>query len=236
MRYLVKITGLCLASVIVMGMALTATASAVPTWKQCVETNEAEPPTRWEDSKCSKASATGKWQWKELTTTEAVTAEGSLKLTDKKGSLTGEKPAVVECFGTSTGTIGPGKYDRIITITATKCRNIERCIELTEPKAEAVNLPWQTELFETEGKIRDKVISEVAGKEPGWKVTCSGFSDTCETVTTTAMNNIQATGFVEAIFDAGSAKANCSRGGAGQGEVEGKVLNKSVAGHAIKVS
>jgi hypothetical protein len=196
----IKIAGLCLVALAAMAMATAATASATPVWEQLNGTT-----------------------WSEIKGTEKVIDAGTLKLTDTKGGLTGGV-VTVECSGTSTGTVGPGKYDRITTITvANPCRNITGCVGTI--KAEARNLPWQTELFETEGKVRDSVVSEVAGKFPGWKVECT-LSDTCEGNTTTAIVNNTSNNTVEAVFDAKSAVVTCSRGGAGTGKVEGTNIIK----------
>ena len=231
MKHIVKIAGLCLASMLVLGMAITATASAAPHWLQCREGSGTG--TKWEDSKCSKIGSPNKWEWVELQTTEKATIEGTLHLTDKKGGLFGEQ-VVILCSGTGEGTIGPGGFDRILKIKASKCENEENCPgEIT---AEGVNLPWQTSLELVGGKIRDKITSEVSGKEPGWKVTCAGVADTCEANTTTAMENNQPLGSVDAVFDATSGTAKCSRGGAGQGEVRGTTLIRSAEGWAVSVS
>ncbi len=183
-----KIAGLCLVALAAMAMAMAtaATASAAPVWEQLEGTT-----------------------WKEVKGTEKVISAGTLKLTDTKGGLTGGV-VTVECSGTDEGTVGPGKYNRITKITvANPCRNVTGCVGTIT--AEARNLPWQTELFETEGKVRDSVVSEVAGKFPGWKVECT-LSDTCEGNTTTAMTNNTSNNTVDAVFDANSAVVKCARG------------------------
>ncbi len=196
----IKIAGLCLVALAAMAMATAATASATPVWEQLNGTT-----------------------WSEIKGTEKVISAGTLKLTDTKGGLTGGV-VTVECSGTDEGTVGPGKFDRITKITvANPCRNITGCVGTI--KAEARNLPWQTELFETEGKVRDSVVSEVAGDFPGWKVECT-LSDTCEGNTTTAIVNNTSNNTVEAVFDAKSAVVKCSRGGAGTGKVEGTNIIK----------
>ena len=146
MKHLVKIVGLSLASMLVMGMAIASSASAHG-WLQCRE--NAGSGTKWTESKCSTASSSGKWEWKELTTTELVVSEsGALKLKD---SNVGGQTIVVLCSGTDEGTIGPKQFDRITRITPTSCANEENCGGTI--KAEAVNLPWQTELVEQEEKL-----------------------------------------------------------------------------------
>ncbi len=227
MKHLVKIVGLSLASMLVLGMAIASSASA-HAWLQCRE--NAGTGTKWTESKCATAGSSGKWEWTELTTTEKVEGEGTLVLKDTNID---SKTVIVQCAGTDVGSIGPKQFDRIVTVTTVGCTNVENCGGTI--KAEAVNTPWQTELFETEGKIRDKIVSETSGKEPGWKVTCTGVSDVCEAITTTATENVQSTGVVNAIFDSKSAKAKCS-GGTLSGEVTGKIVNRSSEGWAIRVS
>ncbi len=233
-----KIAGLCLVAVFVMGMVVSASASAVaPTWEQCrTEKEPKEPPTRWSDSKCSVASSTGSWQWEELKTTEQVSSQATLRLIDKKatGGL-----SEIQCGGTDNGWIGPNKYDQItsISVKASNCKRVAGlCI--TVEAVEARHLPWQTELFETEGRIRDK-ITETGNGEPGWKVKCSGVEDECLTEAgkegSTLESNEQATGVALGEFDEKSGKAKCSIGGAGQGEVRGLVQFHSTEGWAIRV-
>jgi hypothetical protein len=235
MRYIqtIKFAGLCLVALAAMAMATAATASAAPVWEQC---EKGAAGTKWETNLCNKIGPPNEYAWQEVKSTEAVVTEGSLRLTDLKGGLEKEK-VTVECFGKDEGTIGPGKFDRITAITASACHNIENCPEILKVRAEAVNLPWQTELYETEpGKVRDQITSTISGKFPGWKVVCSGVSDTCEANTSTAMTNKQAEGVVQATFETKSGRATCTRGGAGQGEVIGSVITKATAGHAIRVS
>jgi len=227
MKHLAKIAGLCLASMLVLGMAIASSASA-HAWLQCRE--NAGSGTKWTESKCATAGASGKWEWTELTTTEKAQGEGTLV---QKDTNIDSKTVTVQCAGTDEGTIGPKQFDRIIKVTTVGCSNVENCGGTIH--AEAVNLPWQTELFETEGKIRDSIVSEVSGKKPGWKVTCTGVSDVCEANTTTATENVQSTGAVNAIFDSKSAKALCSDK-TESGEVTGKITNRSSEGWAIRVS
>ncbi len=233
-----KIAGLCLVAVFVMGMVVSASAAtAAPVWEQCrTEKEPIEPPTRWSDSKCSVASPSGGWQWRELKTTEQVSSQATLRLIDKKatGGI-----SEIQCGGTDNGWIGPGKFDQItsISVKASNCKRIAGlCITVEE--VEVRHLPWQTELFETEGRIRDK-ITETGNGQPGWKVKCSGVVDECQTEAgkeqSILMSNVQATGVVLGEPDAKSGTVKCSIGGAGQGEVRGLVQFHSTEGWAIRV-
>ncbi len=224
-----KTVGLCLVAMFAVSLVTATTASAVPAWKQCRES--AGTGTKWEESKCSKASSSGKWEWSELTTTESIRAEGTLRIKD--GNID-DHNLVIQCSITEEGTIGPKQFDRITTITLASCTNVENCGGTI--KGEYVNLPWQTALKEeTKGEIRDEIISEVSGKEPGLKTTCTGVSDLCEGNTTAKEENLQTEGVVNSIFDSKSAKLRCS-GGTESGEVTGTVKYRSVEGWAIRVS
>lgn len=185
-----KIAGLCLVAVFAVSAVGAASAFASPEWLQ---------------------------NGSKLTSALSVTSKGKLKLTDTKGGL--KKGSVtIECTGTDKGTVGPGAADELTEVKATECKHVagEEC---PSPSAEAVHLPWKTELYEEGSAIRDKVANSGAGL-PGWKVKCSILSDTCEAETSTAIKLVEV-GIVDATFEEKSAKANCSRGGTGTGVVEG---------------
>ncbi len=111
MKHLVKIAGLCLASIVVMGMAITATASAAaPVWEQCSEGGSA---TKYSEHQCTTAEGSGKWQWNEVKGTEAVVGKGTLTLSDT--NATGGE-TTIQCSGTEEGVVGPGKLDKVTKI------------------------------------------------------------------------------------------------------------------------
>jgi hypothetical protein len=188
MKHLAKIAGLCLASMLLLGMAITATASAAPHWLQCREGTEKILPTKYEEHQCVKAVASnaGKWEWQEVTGTEKVKSIGTLKLVDTDAnSLLGETSIL--CGGTNEGSVGPGKYSRVTAIEAVKCALVRAggCNELIGlPKAR--HLPWQGELIETENEVRN-VIKEGTGGNPGWESECETAlgkkKDLCESIT-----------------------------------------------------
>ncbi len=186
-----------------------------------------------------KQAALGKWEWKELTTTEKVLSSFTLYLKDTK-TAAGE--AEVVCGGTGTGSVGPGKFDRIGTLSlkASNCKAEKVCENVEE--VEARDLPWQTELFETEGAVRDKV-TEAGGGEPGWKIKCKvpvlgSITDECLTVSgkegSTLMEDVQSSGAVDALFEVGFGKTKCTQGGAESGEIEGLSTMTSSGGAAIR--
>ena len=191
MKHLVKIAGLCLASIVVMGMALTATASAAPHWLLCSEGTEKIAPTKYTSSQCTSASTNleGKWQWNELKGTEKAVTKGSLLLKDTD-TLAGETE--VECSGESIGSVGPGPFDKIekVNVSAAQCRAIKGCE--TVEAIEAIDLPWQTEVTEPKaGELVDLLKGDGKG-EPGYKITCkvlkiTGQSDECKSAGTESL-------------------------------------------------
>jgi hypothetical protein len=182
------------------------------------------------------ASAAHQWLIGHAAITSPVTihSHGLLLLEDTKATGGAVK---VHCAGHDVGTVGPGALDLVTKVTlellGTKKQiacNIDTAGQCKQPvTAEAVNLPWHTELtLITLGGIptvRDMLMSSGAGN-PGWAVTCNtilgNVTDTCTlALGHTGVQNVS-TG-VNAIFDANSPNANCSQGGAGTGVVRGTV-------------
>jgi hypothetical protein len=232
----IKITGLCLVAMFAMSMAAAATASA-GVWQQC---QKGAAGTKWTNSECNVASSTGEWAWQEVTTTEKVFSTAALKLEDTNVLFVGR--VAVECFGTDEGTIGPKQFDRVEKVRVGSCKNVEHCTEGTVT-AEAIHLPWQTELFQTENRTRDKITEVPPNGQPGYNTTCNTSlarsTDECVTETgkegSTLMTNIQETGIVQAEFETKSGTAKCSLGGAKNGHVWG-IVQFGAVGYAIRVS
>jgi hypothetical protein len=177
----------------------------------------------------ANASAAPQWTLNSLALTKSVptTGSGSLTLTDTNGFF-GNTVSIV-CTGTTTGTAGPGAIDTTTTVAVTSCKtDVGTC---GEPKAEAVNLPWKTELSTVNGVVRDTIKSDGNGK-PGYKVECTiGFrvSDTCTSEEGRPKVTLN-TSPVPIEFDSESGNANCSLGGTGAGHVGGNLTVKSTAG------
>jgi hypothetical protein len=238
----IKITGLCLVAMFAMSMVASATASAEapPVWKQCREGTVS--PTKYTDGKCSVLSSTGKYEWIELTTTEKVFSEATLRLYDTK-TAAGESE--VECSGTTVGSIGPGKYDRTETVTVASCRALKVCENPVT--ATAVDLPWQTELYESAKEQRDKITEVPPHGEPGWKIECKVLfkneTDECKTVAgeegSTSMTDITVgtKSIVQATFETKSGLATCTLSKAKTGIVGGIVRTEPQGGGwSIQVS
>ncbi len=238
----IKIAGLCLVAMFAMSLVASATASAAgPVWEQC--TKGAGSGTKWETNECDTISpTTNEWEWKEVNGTEKVETNGTLTLTDT-GTILGTSS--VTCTGTDIGSIGPGKYDRIETIKVASCKAEKVCE--SNVTAKPLGIPWQTELFETEGvggtakKIRDKITGTTNG-EPGWSVTCKTLggtkTDECKTVTgkegTPEVTNKQAASNVQITFNSSAGKASCTEGNSTSGEVVG-AIQVFTAAYAIRV-
>jgi hypothetical protein len=229
-----KIAGLCLA-MLALSMIASATASAAVHWEQCSEGSGA---TKYTEHQCLKAGAGEKWQWNEVTTTEKVVSKGTLVLSDTKVPIAGT--VEVKCSGTDEGTIGPKNIDVTTKITVIGCTAGKDCEEFK--KAEARNLPWQTELFETESTVRDKITADGNGS-PGWLVECKvlGISkgDECTNAEGTSLVENKVTGtelLVLTTFEKKTPKANCSVGGTGAGEVAGIIAILKENGWGLRVS
>jgi hypothetical protein len=219
MRMIGRIAGLCLVAMFAVSMVAAATASAAPVWEQC---SEGASGTKYETDQCLKTSSTGKWAWEEVKGTEKALGLGTLTLRDTNVPIAGT--VEVGCTGESKGSVGPGKFARIEKIENIKCaagKNCEKIIKIAEP----INLPWQTELIEEGGNIRNK-ITAVNGKGAGWAMTCRVLgiegADECTSEEGTTLIEDES-GSVESIFDSKTAKAKCSVGGAKSGEVLGTV-------------
>ncbi len=183
-----RIAGLCLASMLVLGMGLGGSATAAPLWLLCLE-GSSSSNTKYEDNQCSKAAAGGKWEQIGLASGKSATIRFnvfSLRLADNK--IKGE-PSSVKCDGGSKGSAvmeGPNKgviREVFIENAKANCERQEGGCKAGEVEAmEGADLPWKVELFETENKDRTKVAADGKG-EPGWTVKCNTLlgktTDTC---------------------------------------------------------
>jgi hypothetical protein len=171
------------------------------------------------------------WQigGKAIVTATVTKSKGTLTLTDKKGGIFKEEVKLT-CKGTDEGTVGPGAADTVTAVTATECKTEKGTCP--SPTAKATHLPWKTELVSGTGsEVRDTITSGGSG-EPGYNVVCAGLvEDECVGNTSTKAENT--TGGVNEIFDANSANAKCSRGGANAGEVRGTDLIESPTGGVL---
>jgi hypothetical protein len=160
------LVGLCLVATLAASMVAVGTASAAH-WSVCLKETSGSTLTKWETHQCEKTKAAGGWEWSEPKTTEAVISHASLTLVAEELGVT----VKVNCVGKNEGWIGSNGKGQTTAITVESCTAGANCEKL-EKKAEPVNLPWNSELAETEGKIHATVRANVSGKNPGWRATC----------------------------------------------------------------
>jgi hypothetical protein len=169
-----------------------------------------------------------------------VDSEGTLKLTDMKGGILGES-VTIECTGTDKGFVGPGKEDLLEVVVVTACKTTEGTCG--SPKAEAENLSWLTTIELIGTSFYDDIVTEATGQtEFGYVVECTNIikvSDRCLLVLGRALLTNETNGTVDATFnstDANQPAANCERGGAGEGLVNGLDTILTVSGQSLAVS
>jgi hypothetical protein len=207
-------------------------ALATPTWQVC--TNLEAKIGSYEDAKCSKEKEEGGFEWLEVTGTEKVVGKGTVAL-GAKAPIIGI--VEVKCSVADEGVVGPANLDKVTKVTFEKCTAGTNCEKL-EGNAEPRNLPWKTELFETEKTIHDKTTSGGSG-EPGWKATCKvlGKNETNECTsehTTALLENMS--GDVNTVFESKSGKSNCTTTGKETGEIKGTVKMEGSEGKGIRVA
>ena len=217
-------------------MALAAVPASA-TWDLCKNVGS---KGSFENNLCSEAQANGAWEWGAITTPDEVRL---LNVTGQKLHLEDMKAGTaIECTGEGEGTVGPGNGDVISKITASGCtfEKAGSCESSKPVTANAVHLPWKTELFLKGAQTWDKISEDEGHGTPGWDVECTVFgifkiADTCEGEAQTKMENL-ANGTVEASFEGeASGKAKCSVGGAEQGLVKGNTIIEAKSGNGLKV-
>ena len=235
MLKLLQIAGLCLASLLVMSMALAGNASAVLLWLVCLE---GAGLTKYESSTCLKASSSGKWQSLGVRSGQKITVKItaiSLLLTDTSTAL---GKVVANC--SSAGSRGEGIIEpngegevRVAEYSApkTNCTDEENhCGEFT--KVRGANLPWKIKLFVgTNGEPLTKIEPHTGGEQPGWEVTCKALieiTDKCVSASGAEeeirfKNTISTTELLVLGLFEQAHSANCSQGGNGAGSVKGSI-------------
>jgi hypothetical protein len=186
----------------------------------------------------SSALAAPEWYAKKagvyakITTAVAVKREGTIKLTDKKGSLGGA--LTISCKNTEEGTVGAGVGGTVSKMnwTSSNCACVKGCeaVETLEWR----NLPISTELFKEGAEIRNRNLGEPSLTVNFKEITKN--TDICKFNTSAHMKNTSG-GEVEEEFEAKSAKTKCSLGGAESGEWTGVEMIKAnqTGVEAIKV-
>ncbi len=233
----IKIAGLALASMLVMGMALAGTASAAgPLWLLCLEGTNSHN-TKYEDNQCSKASGTGKWEsvaLGEKSDTVRLLAY-SLLLKDSATGVGVHCPDVP--VRTGWGLIEKGnlliiKVAEVPEPEKEGCRLTSEqapCVKGKLEKVFAVHLPWTVEMYENaaEKKILSRITKSTGGR-PGWAVKCAAVTDECVEVEGKPEESEVFSGVTNKIllvllrFEE-KVKAKCSVFGGETGEVKGLI-------------
>jgi hypothetical protein len=142
----------------------------------------------------------------------------------------------IECYGEGEGTLS-----KVEKVTVLSCRTLKGC-EANTIQAEARDLPWKTEQYDTEGKKLELIKEEGASGEPGWAVTCSILkvkdTDTCKAESTESeeLLNVKSGGelLVLGIFQHLRTQS-CSLGGAASGEITGSFAVLKTNGWGLRV-
>jgi hypothetical protein len=132
-------------------------------------------------SVASAASAAPEWysatpEWKQggasLSEAAATHSKGTVKLRDSSFGVGGDGGVAIECESAGEGSVGSGAVDHQTKLALSKCAVVKEGICKTLEKAEAVDLPWHSELAFVGGSLRDVVTGEGKGN-PGFSFTCN---------------------------------------------------------------
>jgi|HubBroStandDraft_4_1064222.scaffolds.fasta_scaffold06695_3 hypothetical protein len=189
----------------------------------------------------SSASAAPEWYVKKggvfEKVKEAINVEGtaSWEVTDKVSIF---ERFGVKCTSKDFGQIKPGGKSTLEEEREFNCTPVKGCEHLGANLG-VVGLNWNLELYTEGTEIRSRITSEHKETTPAIAFTCrqnlTEKTDECGVNTSTKMMNIPLSGFVEATFDAKSAKTNCSWGGTGKGEWTGTLVTvKPKAGTGVE--
>ncbi len=191
----VKMAGLCLASMLALGIALAGAASAAtPLWLLCLEGKEGSLPTKYETNQCTKAAKENKGKWESValgSKSDTVKISiFSMRMEDTKGEL--GAAVVVRCDHVGGGGLIEGRNlllirEARIAKPSTECTAegsglFKVCKTSSIEAIEAVHLPWIGEVYgDTENKLFTGRVepSGEGGGEPGFKVRCAGVEDVC---------------------------------------------------------
>jgi hypothetical protein len=251
MRYL-KIAGLCLASMLVVSMALAGNASAQPLWLVCLEASTGL--TKYSSNQCTEAASNGKFQSLEIPSGVDDTVRLlalTLLLTDLAAGPLKEK-ATIRCPHPTAGW-GLILAPNVLLVTKAEVENPKTECEREEgpckageiEKVDALHLPWKVEVFETESSLISKIEAAGTG-EPGWAVECETLlgpkTDECTsegagTLEETLNLNVVTEGvlLVRARFLT-RRLGKCSEGGAKTAEVRGLIAILLNGGNGLSLN
>jgi hypothetical protein len=246
-----KIAGLCLLSMLVTGMALAGNASAALLWLLCLPKSTG----LFSNPGCTTLNdaRAGSWESESISNrTDLAVGRGFTIRLEDTGAIGGS--SAIRCSGpglVSEVTLESGGRGKItkaeIGNPKTECERVEGGCKADEiEKAEAVNMPWETEVFETEKKLLTYISSSFATeKEPGWVFECNTLLgkqvDTCVSPSRKLLelalleNRIIKNGGVEELLIYSAARKSnsqhCSQSGSNTGHIEayGAILLSSDA-------
>jgi hypothetical protein len=178
------------------------------------------------------ASASGvSWQLNGKPTTEpvAVTMKGTVKFSDLAGGVVGGE-ITIECKIAGKGYAGAGAADEVTQFTPSACLTTHGLC--TSPGVTISDIPWHSELSESEGKLRDALTTGGKGS-PEYRIACEDnpVEDHCSGATSTAIANVS--GGVDATFDGKAQRLTCTIGGKNDGVIEGTMLVENPAGGTL---
>jgi len=235
-----KIAGLCLAAMLMVGMSLAGTANAAELlWLVCLEGSNL---TKYTNSTCLTASGaannTKGWQSQGVLAGQEITVKllpFSILLIDEKSTL---GKVAVKCWDTA-GAIGEGvikskgegeiRKAEVITPN-TNCTDEEKkCTKINS--LQGVHLPWVTNIEKgANGETLTTIKPHAGGEQPGWAIECEVLgiksTDTCVSVAgkeekVRLVNHFSATELLVATLFEEANTATCTQGGAGSGKVKG---------------
>ncbi len=189
MKKSLKIAGLCLASMLVMGMALAGNASAALLWLVCLK---GEGLTKYTSSNCLTAGS-GSWQSLGVPSGTSITVKILILTLLLKDTKTAAGASEVQCFD-NAGSVGEGVIEangkgKVVKAEVKEpeknCVGKKVCESKGVTEVTGINLPWTTELFVgANGEPLTKLVGSGEKKEPGWKLKCkvAGLptEDVCE--------------------------------------------------------
>jgi hypothetical protein len=132
----------------------------------------------------------------------------------------GTKTLGAACEIRTEGTITTGGKGTITSFSG-GCNPVGACTKVE--KAEAIGLPWETELYESGGVIRQRILSSGHGT-PAWAFTCTGVErDECLLNVSPEIISRNAEENVYAVFSEALTKTTCKIGGSEKGVWKGEL-------------
>lgn len=132
----------------------------------------------------------------------------------------GTKTLGAACEMRMDGTVSTGGKGTITSFGG-GCNPVGSCTKVEN--AEAIGLPWETELYESGGVIRERIVSSGKGT-PAWAFTCTGVErDECLLNVSPEIISRNAEENVFAVFSETLTKTTCKIGGSEKGVWKGEI-------------